>query len=151
MIDVEKHNINTGNLTDCADIMISDNVTGGLIATAIDADDSMDCADNAAGGLTTSIDYGGLTDCADIMISNDAADGFIATDIYADDSTDSADDVVGGFTADIDAVDFTDCADIFISDNVADELIATGAGYSTDCADDNILGDAVDGFIISMG
>ena len=51
MIDVEKHNINSGNSTDCADITIPDDAADGLIATAIDSGYSTDCYDNAADGL----------------------------------------------------------------------------------------------------
>ena len=40
VIDGEKHNINAGNLKDCADITIPDDVADGLITTATDAGDS---------------------------------------------------------------------------------------------------------------
>ena len=66
----------------------------------------------------------------------------IATAIDAGDLTDCADDTAGGLIADIDAGDFTYCADIKISDN---------AGNSKDCADTNVLGDAVDGLMMLMG
>ena len=59
MIGDEKHNINTGNLTDCADIMISKNAEYELINTAVDAVDSMDFSDDVSYGLiTTAIDAG---------------------------------------------------------------------------------------------
>ena len=37
MIDVEKHNINAGNSTYCADVMISDYAIDRLISAALDA------------------------------------------------------------------------------------------------------------------
>ena len=114
MIDVDKQNINAYNLTDCADINISDNVVDGFIATAINAGDSIDFFDDAAGGFISAINAGDLTDCADPVISDDAADEFIATAI--------------------DAGDYT-----YFSDNAAGVFIAaTNAGYLTDCADINI-------------
>ena len=42
MIDGEKHSLNAGNLTDCADIMISDDAADELIATTTNAGDSAD-------------------------------------------------------------------------------------------------------------
>ena len=83
MIDGEKHNINAGNLKDCADITIPDDVVDGLITTATDAGNSADCVDDATGGLIASIDAGDSTDCADLSVSDNAADGLITTDIDA--------------------------------------------------------------------
>ena len=58
VIDGDKHNINAGNSTDCADITISDDVADGLIATGIDIINYAGCTDNAAGGLIAAIDDG---------------------------------------------------------------------------------------------
>ena len=41
--------------TDCANILISDDMADELIATAINSDDLADCADNAACGLISAI------------------------------------------------------------------------------------------------
>ena len=40
----------------CADIKVSDDVADGLIAIAIDAGNSTDCVEYAAGGYITAID-----------------------------------------------------------------------------------------------
>ena len=81
-IDVEKHNINTGNLTDSSGIMISGDAAYGLITTAIDDGYLVDCADDDAYvWIATATDAGDLTDCADITISDNAADILIATAI----------------------------------------------------------------------
>ena len=97
VIDVEKHNTNAVNLTDCADITISDNAAYVLITIATAAVNLKDLSANAAYGLiATAIDSGSLTDCADITISYDAADGLIATAIDAVDSTDCADNAADG-------------------------------------------------------
>ena len=68
MINVEKHNKNSINLTDCADINISNYMADGLIATAIDAGYSTYFSDNAAGVFIAATNAGYLTDCADINI-----------------------------------------------------------------------------------
>ena len=39
VIDVENHNLNTANSTDCDDIRISDNAANELIATAVNDGD----------------------------------------------------------------------------------------------------------------
>ena len=80
VVDVDKHNINAGNSTDCVDITISDDAADGLIATSIDAGDSTDCADDHAGGLIAGINAVNLTDCASLLISDDAADELFAAD-----------------------------------------------------------------------
>ena len=41
--------IGAGDSMDCADINISDNAADGLIASYINSEDSMDCAEDAAG------------------------------------------------------------------------------------------------------
>ena len=130
VIDGEKHNLNACNLTDCADIMISDDAADGLIDTAIDVDNLTDCADDAAGGLIAAINDGDLTDCADLLISDDAAGGLIATAIDAVKVKSCADDSAGGLVSAIDAGYLTDCADILISDDAADELITEDFGDS---------------------
>ena len=58
VIDGEKHSLNAGNLTDCADIIISDDVTDISISTAIDVDNLTDCDDDAAGVLISAVDAG---------------------------------------------------------------------------------------------
>ena len=64
----QKHNLNAGNSTDCAEINISDNAADELIATAINAGDSTDFSDDAAGGLIAATNAGNLADCSDILI-----------------------------------------------------------------------------------
>ena len=54
-----------------------------MIDTAINAGDSTYFADDAAGGLVAAINAGNSMDCADILISDDAADELIATAIDA--------------------------------------------------------------------
>ena len=81
MIDGEKHSLNAGNLTDCADIIISDDAADELIATATNARDSADFSGGATSGLIASINYGNSTDCADISFSDYAADELINTTI----------------------------------------------------------------------
>ena len=151
MIDVDKQNINAYNLTDCADINISDNVVDGFIATAINAGDSIDFFDDAAGGFISAINAGDLTDCADPVISDDAADEFIATAINGDYLMDCADNAAGGLIDDIDAAYLTDYTDLSISDYAADELIAADSGDSTECDDAKVSEDAVDGLMMLMG
>ena len=73
--------------------------------------------------ITTAIDAGNPTDC-----SKDAAGGLIDA-IYSDYSV--------------------DCADLYISDDAAGIFIATSID-SMDCADTNVLGDAIDGLIMLM-
>ena len=81
-IDVEKHNRNAGNSTDCVDITISENAADGLIADAINYGVSMDCSDDYSDGeISTAIDADDSTDCADITISDEATYGLIATAI----------------------------------------------------------------------
>ena len=109
--------INYVNLMDFSDITISDDASDGLIATDINAGNSTDCYEGAAGGLIADINTGVLINCADIFISDDAEDGLINTTI----------DVYEFITTPIDA----------------DGLIATPI-KSTDCADTNVLDDAVD-------
>ena len=82
MVDVEKHNINADDSTDCDVTTISDDATDLLIPTAIDAGTLMGCADDDAGTFIAFINAGDSTDCADITISNNAADLFIYTAIY---------------------------------------------------------------------
>ena len=109
MIDVEKHNINAINSTYCAYITVSDDVADELIATAIDAENSLDCAEYAVGGLIADIDDGNVEDFSDIAILGDAANELIADYIDAGDFTDCADDVAGGLIAtSVDAGDSTD-------------------------------------------
>ena len=119
-IDHEKHNLNSENLTDCADILISYNADDEFIATAINAGDSTDFTDDAAVILIADINAGNLTDCADILISDDAAGGLIATAVDYVDSTDCAEDASGGFIAAIDAVSSMDCAYITVSNHLLD-------------------------------
>ena len=59
-----------------------------------------------------------------------------------------ADDTAGGSIADIDYLDLMYFTDILISDNAADKLISADSGYSTDCADANVLDDAV--YVLTM-
>ena len=54
--------IDSGDFTYCADLSISDDAADELIATAINANDSTDCADDAADGLISAIDDVDLTD-----------------------------------------------------------------------------------------
>ena len=109
MIGVEKHNTNAINLMYCAYITILDDAEDELIATAIDADNSLDCADYAAGGLIADIDDGNVEDFSDIAILGDAANELIADYIDAGDLTGFADDVAGGLIAtSVDAGDSTD-------------------------------------------
>ena len=64
-----RKNINTGNLTDGADITISYNATDGLISTAADDVNLTDCSADASYGLiTTATDDDNSTDCDDIKI-----------------------------------------------------------------------------------
>ena len=63
-----------------------------MIATAIDAYNSMDFSEDAAGGLIASIYTGDYMDCADILISDDVMDGLIATSIDAGNPTGCDDD-----------------------------------------------------------
>ena len=109
MIDVDKYNTNAINLMYCAYITILDDAEDELIATDIDADNSLDCADYAAGGLIADIDDGNVEDFSDILILGDAENELIATSIDAGDFTDCADDVACGLidTA-IDAGNLTD-------------------------------------------
>ena len=67
MIDGEKHSLNSGNSTDCADIMISDDATDELIATAINYGDSSYSSGSATGGLIAAINAGNLTYCEHIL------------------------------------------------------------------------------------
>ena len=103
VIDSEKNNLNSGNLTDCANMTISDNAADELIATAINSGNSADFLDDSAGGLIAAINAENLTDCADISISDDAADELITTATNAGDSTDCAEDTAGGLIAAIDS------------------------------------------------
>ena len=50
MIDGNKHNLNAENLTDCADITISDDAADKSITTTTNDGYSMNFSDNAAGG-----------------------------------------------------------------------------------------------------
>ena len=79
MIDGEKHSLNAGNLTDCADIMISDDLADELIATTTNDGDSADFSGGATSGFVASINDGNSTDCADISFSDYAADELINT------------------------------------------------------------------------
>ena len=72
-----------------------------LITTAINADNSMNFSEDAAGGFIDAINAGNSTDCADISISNDSADGLIDTAIDASNLTDCAEDAAVGL---IDAI-----------------------------------------------
>ena len=101
VIDGKEHNLNAGNLTYSADKFISENAADKLIATAINAGDLTDFAEDAIGGLNDAINAGNLTDCADILISNYAADGLISNAINAENSTGCAEDDAGRF---IDAI-----------------------------------------------
>ena len=150
VIDDEKNNLDVGNSTYFSGTTISADATDGLIATAIDAGNSTDSADNAAGGLTAAINAGDQTGCADLLISDDVADGLITTAIDAVNLADCADDAAGGLIAAIDAGDSMDCTDISISDDAADGWIAAYAGNSTDCSDTNVSDDAVDGLMMLM-
>ena len=141
-IDGEEHNFNAGNSTDCYDKLISDNATDELIVTAINAGDSTDFAEDAAGGSIVAINAGNSTDCADISISNYAANGLIATSIDDGNSTDCAEDAAGGLIDAINTGNLMDCADITVSDDAADGLItiAIDADNLTGCADDSAGG-----------
>ena len=92
MIDGEKHSLNAGNLTDCADIMSPDNTADELIATATNAGDSADFSGGATIGLIASVNAGNSTDCADISFRDYAADELINTNIDAGNLTDCAED-----------------------------------------------------------
>ena len=100
--------------------------------------------------IATAIDAGYSTDCANIKISDNAAYGLIATAIYTDNSMYCTEYSAGGSIADIDDVDLADFADINISDDAADELIAADAGDSTDYADTSDLDDTVGGLMTLM-
>ena len=117
MIDVEKHNINAGNLKGCSDITIWDNLADGFIDTSIDAGYLMGCDDDAAGGLISAIDAADSIYFSNVFISEDTADELITTETNADNSMDCADDSVGGLIR-----------WISISDDTADKLIAADAG-----------------------
>ena len=81
------------------DIKVSDYAADGLIAIAIDAGNSTDCAEYDAGGLIAAIGAGVSMNCTDKQISDDAsdiliattidADGLIPTPIYSTDNTDT--------------------------------------------------------------
>ena len=90
VITVEEQNLSAINSTDCAHKLISDDVADELIATAINADNSTDFAEDAAGGFIAAINAGNSRDCANLLISNDAADGLIATAIDAGNLADCA-------------------------------------------------------------
>ena len=130
VIDGEEHNLNTGNLTDCADISISDYATDKLIANYINAGDSKDFSDDAAGALVAVINAINSTDFALLLISNDSAGGLIDTAIDAGNSTGCADDAAGGLIDAIHSGNYMGCANITVSDDAVDGLIAitTNAG-----------------------
>ena len=88
-----------------------------MISNSIDAGNLTNCSEDAAGGLIAAIDSGASMNCADLYISDDTADGLIANHI----------DMDGFIATTIDA----------------DGLISTPI-ESTDCADTNVLDDAVD-------
>ena len=96
------------------------------------------------GLIATAIDAGDLMDCADINISDNAADGFIANYINSEDSTDCDEDAAGWLITNINDVDLTDCADIIISVDAEDIFIAADAGNSTYCAGINVSDNDVD-------
>ena len=54
-------------MTDCADIIISDDLVDELIVTAIDSVNLVGFADNDTGGLIAGIDAGDLVYCAYIL------------------------------------------------------------------------------------
>ena len=66
--------INTGNSTDCADPLISNDAADGLIATAVGDVSSMGCSEDAAGVFIDAINADNSMDCADITVSDDAVD-----------------------------------------------------------------------------
>ena len=88
--------INAGDSTGWADIFILNDAAYGLIATAINAVSSTDCAEDAAGKEIDAISDGNLMDCADITVSDDATDELIATTVDSGNSTDSAEHAVSG-------------------------------------------------------
>ena len=53
---------------DCDDITVSDDAADGLITIAIDAGNSMDCAEDATVGYIVAIDAGVSMNCADLSI-----------------------------------------------------------------------------------
>ena len=138
VIDGEEQNLNAGNSTYCDDKLISDDVADELIATAINARDSTDLADDAAGGLIAAIKSGKSTDCADLSISNYAGYGLNATDIDAGNLMDFSEDAAGGLIDDINAGNSMDCANIKVLDDAGDGLIiiTIDAGNLTDYAED---------------
>ena len=78
------------------------------MATSINADDSTDFSNDAAGGLIAAINSGKSTDSADPSILNYAKDGSIATAIDDVNSTDCAEDAAGRLIGVIDAVNSMD-------------------------------------------
>ena len=123
VIDVEEHNLNAGNLTYCADKLISDDAVDELIATVIIADKSVDFVEDAAGGLIAAINADNSTDCGDILILNDAADVLIATCIDAGNLIDFSKDDAGGLIDAINSINSMNCATITVSDDAEDGLI----------------------------
>ena len=81
----------------------------GLIATAIDDGNLIDCAEDDAGGLIASIYSGVSMKCADLYISDDTANGLIAATI----------NVYGLIATPIDS---TKCADTNVLDDDVDIL-----------------------------
>ena len=142
LIDGEEHNLNAGNSTYCADKLILDDAVDEFIATDINADNSTDFAEDAAGGLIAAINADNSTDCADLLISNFAADVLIATGIDADNLTDFYEDAAGELIDAINYGSFMDCATITVSDDAEDGLIAIDidTGNLADCAEDTAGG-----------
>ena len=67
-----------------------------LVDTSIDPGNLIYCSEGASGGLIDAINAGNSMDCADITVSDDTADGFIAIATDAGNSTDCAKDAAGG-------------------------------------------------------
>ena len=85
-----------------------------LIATAINADNSTDFSEDAAGGSIATLNAGNSKNCADILISNDAADVLIAATIDAGNSTDCAEYAAGGLIDAINDVNLVNFDDITV-------------------------------------
>ena len=90
-------NIDAIYFNDCANIMISDDTSDGLISTAIYDGNSMDCDEDTAVGLIADIGFGDSMDCADLSILDDVTYVLIATDI---DSTGFSDTNVSDYSVD---------------------------------------------------
>ena len=108
-----------------------------MIATAINAGDSIYFVDNSSGGLINALNAVNSTDCADIYISNDAADGLIATAADDGNLTDLAEDATGVLIDAINSGNLMGCSYITFLDDAADGLIsisiAIDYGNLTDC------------------